>query len=278
MASRALCPSSPLLYLSILPSKPLYRPFSLLSRPPPNYPGHIPLTVPERLSLAVGSSLISLFNPSRGDLVAVAFETTSTIALRRLRTTMLSHPVGRRILRERPRLSSSTLSLPHLRNLPSHTLGATYVAWLDREHVTPDTRAPVRYVDDEELAYVLQRYRECHDFYHAITGLPVWVEGEVAVKALEAANLGLPMAGLAVGAVARLSKKKRERFWSVYGPWAVRNGLQAESLLNVYWEEELDKGVEEVRKRLRIELPPDLRAMRKREKAERQRGGNAETR
>lgn len=205
-------------------------------------------------------------------MVAALSEVTSTpFPLPRLRRLMLAHPTGRRILRTRPRLNSSTLSLSHLQSLPPHTLGATYAAWLAREHVTPDTRSPVRYVDDPELAYVLQRYRECHDFFHAITGLPVWVEGELAVKAFEVANLGLPMAGLALGAVARMKPEQRRRFWGVYGPWGWRNGVGAECMLNVYWEEEMETDVGELRRRLGIEQPPDLREWRKRERDEKRR-------
>jgi ubiquinone biosynthesis protein COQ4 len=42
------------------------RSFSVLNRPPPNYDGHVPLTTVERAGLAVGSAIISLFNPRRG--------------------------------------------------------------------------------------------------------------------------------------------------------------------------------------------------------------------
>lgn len=42
------------------------RPFSVLNRPPSNYPGHVPLTIVERGALAVGSALGSLVNPRRG--------------------------------------------------------------------------------------------------------------------------------------------------------------------------------------------------------------------
>jgi len=31
----------------------------------------------------------------------------------------------------------------------------------------------VRFVDDEELAYVAQRYREIHDFTHALLGMSI---------------------------------------------------------------------------------------------------------
>jgi ubiquinone biosynthesis protein COQ4 len=184
---------------------------------------------------------------------------------------MLSDPTGRRILRDRPRITSASLNLPRLRALPEGTVGRTYVAWLDREGVSPDTRAPVRHVDDEECAYVLQRYRECHDFYHALTGLPIVREGEVALKAFEFANTLLPMTGLSVFAAATLKPTERRRFCDIYLPWALRNGLRAKEVINVYWEEQLERSVEELRKELGVEPPPDLREMRRREREERKR-------
>jgi ubiquinone biosynthesis protein COQ4 len=187
---------------------------------------------------------------------------------------MLSSPTGRRILRDRPRITSSTLSLEYLRSLPPNSVGATYAAWLDREHVTPDTRDQVSYIDDEECAYVMQRYRECHDFYHALTGLPVVVEGEIALKAFEFANTLLPMTGLSLFALVRMKKEERKRFWGVYGPWAVKNGLKSEEVINVYWEEWLERDVQDVRDHLGVEVPVDLREIRKeerrRKKAERE--------
>ncbi|RYO80576.1 hypothetical protein DL763_008864 [Monosporascus cannonballus] len=258
------------------PTTTLARAFSVLSRPPPNYPGHVPLTRIERTALAVGSGIMSFLDPRRGDLIAVVGETTaSPYFIRRLRNAMLSSATGRQILRERPVITSTTLDLARLRALPAGTLGATYAAWLDREGVTPDTRAPVRYVDDEEEAYVMRRYRESHDFLHALTGLPTVREGEVALKAFEFANTLLPMTGLAALAVATLKPAERARFWSVYGPWALRNGLRADEVINVYWECEMETEVAELRRRLGIEAPPDLRSIRKAEREERRRARGA---
>ena len=182
---------------------------------------------------------------------------------------MLSDPTGRRILRDRPRISSKTLDVHYLRSLPEGTVGKAYVDWLDREGVTPDTRDDVRYIDDEECAYVMQRYRESHDFYHACTGLPVFAEGELALKAFEFANTKLPMTGLAMGYVFRMKKRERERFWSTYLPWAIDNGFRSKEVINVYWEEWLDKSVDDLRKELGIEQPPDLRETRRRLRDER---------
>ena len=158
------------------------------------------------------------------------------------------------------------MSLTYLRSLLPDSVGRTYASWLDREGVSPDTRDNVRYIDDEECAYVMQRYRECHDFYHALAGLPVIIEGEVAIKAFEFANTLLPMTGLSLFAVLRLKRSERARFWNTYLPWAVKIGLRCEEVINIYWEEVLEKNVDELRQELGIEQPPDLRETRRTEK------------
>ena len=176
---------------------------------------------------------------------------------------MLSDSTGRRILRDRPRITSQTVPMTKLRALPESSVGRAYVSWLDREGVSPDTRSSVQYIDNEECAYVMQRYRESHDFYHALTGLPVFVEGEVALKAFEFANTLLPMTGLSLFATTRMTPLERTRFWSTYFPWAVSNGLGSKDIINVYWEEELERDVENLRNELGIKRPPDLRDTRK---------------
>ncbi|KID72423.1 Coenzyme Q biosynthesis protein Coq4 containing protein, partial [Metarhizium brunneum ARSEF 3297] len=267
------------------------RQFSVLNRPPPNYPGHVPLTKLERLGMAIGSSAMALINPYRAgmksirhgfspellyltclDLIAQVGESTATpYFIYRLRDAMLADPTGRRILRLRPRITSKTLSMSYLRSLPENTVGRTYVGWLDREGVSPDTRSETRYIDDEECAYVMQRYRECHDFYHSITGLPIVREGEVALKAFEWANTLLPMPGLSMFAAATMKPQERQRFWDIYLPWALRNGSRSKEVINVFWEEQLERDVEELRGELGIEQPPDLRAIRKAAREEKKR-------
>ncbi len=196
------------------------------------------------------------------DLVAAFGEATAqSYFITWLRDCMLRSPTGRRILRDRPRISSHSLSLAKLRQLAPNTLGHAYVAWLEREHVTPDTRRPVQFIDDAECAYVMQRYRECHDFYHTLTALPVMREGEVALKAFEFANTRLPMTGLSTVAALSLKKAQRDRFWSIYLPWALSNGLTADAIINVYWEEQLERDIDDLRAELGVEKAPDLRAL-----------------
>lgn len=206
------------------------------------------------------------------DLIAATGEATATpYFIYRLRDAMLADPTGRRILRQRPRISSKTLSLPALRKLPANSVGRAYVGWLDREGVSPDTRSKVRYIDNEECAYVMQRYRECHDFYHALTGLPIVREGEVALKAFEFANTLLPMTGLSIFAAATMKRGERQRFASIYFPWAIRNGARGKDVINVFWEERLEDDVDQLRAELGIERPPDMRDIRKREREQKKR-------
>ncbi|KAF7289624.1 Ubiquinone biosynthesis protein COQ4, mitochondrial [Mycena chlorophos] len=158
----------------------------------PAYEGHIPLSWFENGVMAVGSAFMALADPRRGDMVAALGETTAGPALPRLRDIMLASPEGRQILKDRPRINSTTVDLDKLAKMTEGTFGREYTTWLERTGVTPDTREPVHYIDDPELAYVMQRYRECHDFYHCIVHLPVSVDAEIAVKYFEFANLGLP--------------------------------------------------------------------------------------
>jgi len=215
------------------------------------------LGVFENAFLAAGSAVVSLLDPRRGDMVAALGETTAGPALPRLRDKMLASEEGRRILKDRPRINSSNLDMNKLAQLPEGTFGREYITWLERCGVTPDTRTPVHYIDDPELAYVMQRYRECHDFYHCITSMPVRVEYEVALKFFEFANLGLPMTALAaLAAPFRLNASKRSRLFREYVPWALKCGGNARSLITVYWEERWTQNIEEMKNELGIWDPP----------------------
>jgi ubiquinone biosynthesis protein COQ4 len=78
------------------------------------------------------------------DMVAALGEATATpFFINKLRDTMLSNPTGRRILRDKPRITSASLDVEKLRLLPENTIGREYVRWLEIEGVSPDTRAAV---------------------------------------------------------------------------------------------------------------------------------------
>jgi len=115
----------------------------------------------------------------------------------------------------------------------------------------------VHYIDDPELAYTMQRYRECHDFYHVLFSLPVSVESELALKWFEYIHFGLPMAALgAVFGPLRLDASKRARLFKEYVPWAMRCGASAKPLIAVYWEERWEMSMKELKRELGVWDPP----------------------
>ncbi|KAK7895194.1 hypothetical protein WMY93_020519 [Mugilogobius chulae] len=216
-----------------------------------------PHECPAESLLAVGSGVAALQNPYRHDMVAVLGETTGHLALIKLRDRMRNDPEGFSILMERPRIRLSTLDLDKMSLMPEGSFGREYLRFLDENRVTPDSRADVKFVDDEELAYVMQRYREVHDFLHTLLGMPTNMLGEVAVKWFEAANTGLPMCvlGAVLGPI-RLKTSHLQTLFQSLGPWALQNGHRARCVLNMFYERRWEQSVEELRQELNIEPPP----------------------
>ena len=125
------------------------------------------------------------------------------------------------MLRERPDFKQ-WVDLDTLRKLPASSLGGAYAEFMDRNRLDPLSRTPVRYIDDEELAYVMARYRDVHDLLHVLLSFDeVSVESEVHLKVAESVITGLPMTVLAalVGPL-RLSGPARKQLWTRVLPWA----------------------------------------------------------
>ncbi|KAG2490359.1 hypothetical protein HYH03_011161 [Edaphochlamys debaryana] len=221
------------------------------SRYAPLYPTHIPLNPLQKGALAVLSCVGALWRPARADLVAAVGETTGEWLLPYIRDRMKRDPVGRRILEERPRVTDETMasSAGH----PPGTFGHAYAAFMGDRRFHANDRTPVRFIDDEELAYVIARSREVHDFWHVLFDLHTNVFGEVALKGLEFVQTGLPMTGLAVvGAQYKLSPQDRELLQKHYLPWALRAGGRCHDLMSIYYEEHFGDDLEELRRRFRI--------------------------
>ncbi|XP_055010022.1 ubiquinone biosynthesis protein COQ4 homolog, mitochondrial isoform X2 [Boleophthalmus pectinirostris] len=191
------------------------------------------------------------------DMVAVLGETTGHLALIKLRDSMRNDPEGYSILMERPRIRLSTLDLNKMSLMPDGSFGREYLRFLDDNHVTPDSRADVKFVDDEELAYVMQRYREVHDFMHTLLGMPTNMLGEVAVKWFEAANTGLPMCALgAILGPLRLKTRHLQTLFKTLGPWALQSGRKTRCILNIFYERRWEQSIQDLHEELNIVPPP----------------------
>ena len=243
-----------------------------------------PLSPLQRLATLVHSSLTALNDPTRADAVAAVGEVTGSYALSRMRAGMEANEVGRRILTERPLVDEKVaerafelLQLHTDETSPSNvnfhnpinggrergmTFGAAYATFLQTHEFDPNERSAVRFISDPDLSYVMTRYRQCHDYWHVLTGLPPTVLGELALKWLELMQTGLPLAALSAtgGALAAtgLGAREREVLWEVYLPWAVRVGgtMREHSLMCTYYEEELETELGALRERMGVEAAP----------------------
>lgn len=232
-------------------------PFYGLPRPPSDGPSLL-----QRVSVAVHSAATAFSDPTRADAVAALGEVTGHVALTNMYDRMMSDPTGQRILRDRPIVSKATLPIDDFIRAAKDentamTFGKAYGTFLMGHGFDPDERSQVKYIPYPELAYIMLRYRQCHDFWHVLTGLPPTVLGELGLKWLELLQTGLPVAALSatVGSL-RLSPKDREVLINHYLPWAVRMSQQSTYLMNVYYEEEFDTDLLEFRERLGVEPAP----------------------
>ncbi|KAF6017881.1 COQ4 [Bugula neritina] len=221
------------------------------------YPGHI-LTSPFQKALLTGiSAFAAIRDPARDDMICAMGEASGSCALASIKKRMLANPDGQRILQERPIISKETVDLQYLSQLEEHTLGKAYFNFLNLNGFDPDSRRPVQFVDDPELAYIMLRYRQMHDITHTILDMKPNMLGEVAVKWYEAIQTGLPMCiAAAIGGPFRLGPKHR-RIWSTQlFPWSIKNGFNSNFMLNLYVENHWETPIEELRARLGITTAP----------------------
>ncbi|VDD90595.1 unnamed protein product [Enterobius vermicularis] len=184
------------------------------------------------------------------DMVAAMGEVTAyPFILRNIKRRMEEDESGRRLLRDRPRITNATIDRNYLRSLPDGTLGKEYDKFLLRLDTDPDSRPTVKFVDDPDLVYVMQRYRETHDFNHVLLQMKTHMLGEVTVKYFEGIQFGLPMCILgSIFGGARLKKKHRRILYHKYLPWVFEQATKARLLIALDWENHFDKPLSELQR------------------------------
>ena len=244
------------------------------------------LTPLRNLGIALTSATKAFLDPDRHEAVASLAEVTSLVALESLQNDMMMHPIGQRILTEKPIVNLETINIKSLQALPTNTFGHTYAQFLKSHEFNPNDRAPIQHQHvftstQKDLSYILLRYRQCHDFYHVLTDLPPSIPGELALKYVELFQTGLPVCALSatVGSL-KLDATQRQIWTDLYLPWAVRVGKRRQGatslgesvengneelnrrddlwMLNVYWEEEFECDLNELRARLGVEVAPRM--------------------
>ncbi|KAL3945787.1 MAG: hypothetical protein SGBAC_000176 [Bacillariaceae sp.] len=237
-------------------------PFYGSPRPPTTNKNRLPH---QKIALAIHHATTAFADPTRADAVAGLGEVTGQVSLERIHEQMMADPTGRRILEDRPVVRKATIpyqelidSVPEDPDAPL-TFGQAYGKFLKSHGFDPDGRDPVKYIEDDTLAYIMLRYRQNHDFWHAITGLPPTVLGELGLKYLELFQTGLPIAALSstFGAL-RLNSKERAVLMDQYLPWALEASQSSSPLMTVYYEEEFDTPLADLQNRLNLKPSPEV--------------------
>ncbi|CAK5019251.1 unnamed protein product [Meloidogyne enterolobii] len=214
----------------------------------------IDMTLLQRSLLGFGSAIMSIVSPERGDMIATMGETTVPKSLLiHIRDRMAKDVTGSELLKKQPRITEKTFCREYLAKLPDGTLGREYLRFLTKLHTSPDARPPVQFVDDIELVYVMQRYRETHDFNHVLLQMPTTMLGEVTVKYFEAIQLGLPMCiAAAIFGGIRLGPKHRKQLLERNLPWILEQALEGRFLLAIDWENRFEQNIVDLQNELGI--------------------------
>src|SRR5688572_6062501 len=206
-----------------------------------------------RESYLVGRAVLRvLADSTRTEEIHKVEELTGRASYRKLLEVLAGDPDAQRLLADRPELRSDQVDYAALRELPEDTLGGAYVRHLDRNAITADYQAaPTRYVDDDDMAYLMRRFRQTHDVWHALLGLGIAGHEEVVIHWFSWGQLRLPVSAMVVF-FGTLKHIVLERRWG-----ALRRGLteayqvgrHAAPLLGVHWESQWADQLTEVRAR-----------------------------
>jgi ubiquinone biosynthesis protein COQ4 len=177
-------------------------------------------------------------------------EITGRPRYRRLLEQFAASDDGRHLLEVRPELSSEHVDFDALRALPETTVGGAYVRHLDLNHLSADYQAAAtRHVDDPDMAYLMRRFRQTHDVWHAMLGLGVTGHEEVIIHWFSYGQLRLPVSAM-IMVLGSLKHLVLERRWGALRHSAMeayRAGRDAAPLLAVVWEDRWAEDLDDVR-------------------------------
>src|SRR5690349_19888305 len=206
-----------------------------------------------RESYVVGRAVARVMADStRTDEIHKVEEITGRGSYRKLIAALATSDEAQRVLAAQPELRSDQVDYDALRRLPEDTLGGAYVRHLDRNGITADYQAaPTHYIDDPEMAYLMRRFRQTHDVWHALLGLGIAGHEEVVIHWFSYGQLRLPVSAM-IMFFGSLKHVVLERRWGALRHSlreAYELGRHAPPLLGVYWEEQWEDPLVDVRDR-----------------------------
>ena len=220
---------------------------------------------PIRPTEALGALRRLIANPEATEEVFTVLRSLDGRLIERLHERVRATPAGRRLLAERPDLIAILADRARLAAMPEGSLGREYLAFCDREGITPGglveaSDHPDRQTLDPELLWLANRLRDSHDLWHVVTGCRSDLGGELGLLAFTTAQTrSVGTATLVAAGYARsftlpgeIGAGGRQLARSMF----VR-GLRAEWLPVADWEALLPLPLAQVRARLGVEpVPP----------------------
>jgi ubiquinone biosynthesis protein COQ4 len=194
--------------------------------------------------------------------IASVIEAFQGRSLQRLLARLEQRPRGQELLTKRPSLRNALADRAWLTSLPEGSLGRTYVEYCEREGIT----APMtEYVDAGTNAHRTERLSpnesfiqdflfHSHDIYHIVTGYRTVLVGEICLLLFTSSQLrntgvyAMAMLGLYSLRLPRLEGQR-------IAMRAFARGLEAEWLPEQNWVELMPEPLEEIRRRLRLDVP-----------------------
>jgi ubiquinone biosynthesis protein COQ4 len=172
-------------------------------------------------------------------------------------------PAGADLLRRRPSLLATLKDRIALAALPEGSVGRTYLAFVEREHLSADglVMASGENWDNASLSadmdFYLSRMRDAHDLNHILTGYGRDPLGETCLLAYMYAHTGNRGAAMIVGmSLLKMDKTMRA---AVFEAW--RNGRKAVWFQNQDFETLLARPLDDVRNDLEIVAPVQYQAI-----------------
>jgi ubiquinone biosynthesis protein COQ4 len=211
----------------------------------------------DRLAKMLNYAVLGLKDPENGEHISRLTDLSSMRSLRWIKIKMEETEEGRLILKEQPRITEETSNFKNLKEYPHNTLGYAYYKYMNENNFTPDERPIAKYLPDLELAYICQRYKETHDFYHILLGYGRTIPEELAVKWFESLHLRLPSSAIASlwgGLI--ISFSANLNLISNYLPHVISNSEKSKFLLGIYFEKRLEQDINKLREELNI-IPLD---------------------
>jgi ubiquinone biosynthesis protein COQ4 len=207
----------------------------------------------QRLNKMTQAAFRGFRDPEDADHVSNLGDLSSYHILKWWKIKLEDSEEGREILSLKPRVTSQTLNFEKLKKLPVNSLGYQYFKYMEINKFSPDERPLVKYIPDLELAYLLQRYKETHDFYHVLLNYGRTVVEEIAVKWFEGIHLRLPSSCLSgLFAPFSLSINDNINLYTKYLPHVIENADKSNFILKYYFENRIEQDLDDLRKEINI--------------------------